>query len=114
MSEISVGSAVGAGFGLITRRPLSVLTWGLLRVGFLVAFFAIYAPTLISMITEITQQARADVRDGRQPLHRWDGADLELAPAIDGEGQPLLRDCARHADRQLRARPEEQHHPPSG
>ena len=58
MSEISVGSAVGAGFGLITRRPLSVLTWGLLRVGFLVAFFAIYAPTLISMITEITQQAQ--------------------------------------------------------
>lgn len=62
MSQISVGSAVGAGFGLIMRRPLSVLTWGLLRVGFLVGVVAIYAPTLISMFTEIAQQAQSGVQ----------------------------------------------------
>lgn len=32
MANFSIGTAVGAGFGLIKRRPLSVFVWGLLMV----------------------------------------------------------------------------------
>jgi hypothetical protein len=52
MSEISVGSAVGAGFQLIRHRPVSVLVWGLIRVGFIVAIFAIYAPVMMGIFAE--------------------------------------------------------------
>ncbi len=63
MSEISIGSAVGAGFSLIARRPISVLTWGFLRVGFIVAVLAIYAPTLFSIIAEATHDAQVGAGD---------------------------------------------------
>jgi hypothetical protein len=53
MAGISVGSAVGAGFGLIRQRPISILTWGLLRVGFIVGLVAIYAPTLLSIFADV-------------------------------------------------------------
>src|SRR5450631_281917 len=62
MSEISVGSAVGAGFGLIARRPVSVLIWGLLRVGFIVGIFAIYAPVLIGIFAEVASRAQSGER----------------------------------------------------
>jgi hypothetical protein len=58
MSEISVGSAVGAGFQLIGRRPVSVLIWGLVRVGFLAGVLALYAPVLIGMFAEIASKAQ--------------------------------------------------------
>jgi hypothetical protein len=58
MAEISVGGAVGAGFGLIARKPLAVLVWGLLRVGFLVAVLAIYAPVFMGMFAEIARSAQ--------------------------------------------------------
>jgi len=63
MSEISIGSAVGAGFSLIARRPVSVLTWGLLRVGFIVGIFAVYAPVFIGIFSEVASQAQS----GGQP-----------------------------------------------
>jgi hypothetical protein len=63
MSVISVGSAVGAGFQLIGKRPLSVLFWGLLRVGFVAVFFAIYAPVLFSVFS----QAAAAGASGQPP-----------------------------------------------
>jgi hypothetical protein len=53
MSDISVGDAVGAGFQLILRRPLSVLLWGLLRVGFVVAVIGLYLPVVAGMIAQI-------------------------------------------------------------
>ncbi len=59
MSEISVGSAVGAGFQLIGRRPLSVLTWGLLRVGFVAIVIAIYAPTILAIYADGLRDAQA-------------------------------------------------------
>lgn len=59
MSEISVGSAIGAGFQLIGRRPISVLVWGLLRVGFVVALLAIYAPVLLGLVAEISSKAHS-------------------------------------------------------
>ncbi len=57
MSEISVGAAVGAGFQLIARRPLSVLSWGLLRIGFAAAVLAVYAPVLIGMVADIASKS---------------------------------------------------------
>jgi hypothetical protein len=59
MSDISIGSAVGAGFSLIARRPVSVLIWGLLRVGFIVGIIAVYAPVLISIFAEAASQAQS-------------------------------------------------------
>jgi hypothetical protein len=58
MSEISVGSAVGAGFQLIARRPVSVLIWGLVRVGFVVGVLALYAPVFMGMFAEIASKAQ--------------------------------------------------------
>ncbi|HZZ87918.1 MAG TPA: hypothetical protein VFE13_06235 [Caulobacteraceae bacterium] len=58
MAEISVGGAVGAGFGLIARQPLAVLVWGLLRVGFLVLVLAIYAPVFLGMFAQIAASAQ--------------------------------------------------------
>ena len=58
MSDISVGSAVGAGFQLIGRRPVSVLVWGLLRVGLVVAVLAIYAPVLMQIFAEAASKAQ--------------------------------------------------------
>jgi hypothetical protein len=63
MSDISVGSAVGAGFQLIGRRPVSVLVWGLLRVAFVAAVFALYAPVLMGVMAEIASKAQT----GAQP-----------------------------------------------
>ena len=49
MAQISVGRAVGAGFGLIARRPLSVLAWGLLPTVLQVIALVLIAPAYISM-----------------------------------------------------------------
>jgi hypothetical protein len=61
MSEISVGSAVGAGFQLIGRRPISVLVWGLIRVGYVAAILAVYAPVLMGMFAELSSKAQTGV-----------------------------------------------------
>ena len=50
----------------------------------------------------------------RQSLHRRHDADLERPPPSTTSGHLLLRDQARRADRQLRARAQEQHHAASG
>jgi hypothetical protein len=63
MSEISVGAAVGEGFGLIARRPLSVLFWGALRVGFVAMIFVIYVPLFINFFI---QAAQAGASGGKQ------------------------------------------------
>ena len=59
MAEISIGSALGAGFQLIGRRPVAVLVWGALRVVFGVAVLAVYAPVVMSIFTEALQNAQA-------------------------------------------------------
>ena len=59
-------------------------------------------------------QHQRKLRYRRQSLHRRDDSDLERSPAIDDVRQPLLRNQARHADRQLRACAQEQHHASSG
>jgi hypothetical protein len=64
MAEISIGSAVGAGFELIARKPLTVMTWGLVRLLFLVGVVALYAPLILSVGAEAMQ---AQANAGGQP-----------------------------------------------
>lgn len=58
MAEISIGSAVGAGFQLIAKKPLAVLAWGLVRLVFAAAVLAIYAPMMLGVFNEALQQAQ--------------------------------------------------------
>jgi len=44
MADISVGAAIGAGFDLIRRRPVSVLVWGAIVVGLQVLATVLFAP----------------------------------------------------------------------
>jgi hypothetical protein len=55
MADISIGAAVGAGFGLIRRRPLSVLAWGAVRVGLQLAAFALLAPYYLGIYGSMLQ-----------------------------------------------------------
>lgn len=59
MADISIESAVGAGFQLIARRPLAVLAWGAVRMGALVLTIALLAPAWLSFIGEAAQYAHA-------------------------------------------------------
>jgi hypothetical protein len=63
MADISVGSAVGSGFQLIARKPLTVMAWGLVRTLFVAAVFALFAPMFISIFSEAMQSAQT----GAQP-----------------------------------------------
>ena len=63
MADISIGSAVGAGFQLIARKPLTVMVWGLVRTLFVAAALALFAPMFLGIITEAMQSART----GGQP-----------------------------------------------
>jgi len=60
MADISIGSAVGSGFQLIARKPLTVMTWGLLRVLFTAGVFALFAPAVLGMFAELSHNAQAN------------------------------------------------------
>ena len=57
MGRISVGAAVGSGFGLIARRPVSVVVWGLLPLLLQVAAIALLAPLYVAMISQLSAAA---------------------------------------------------------
>jgi hypothetical protein len=57
MAELSIGDAVGAGFGVIRRRPVAVLIWGLLQTAMLGAMFVVMAPMYLAMIAEVAKNA---------------------------------------------------------
>jgi hypothetical protein len=59
MSQISIGSAVGAGFGLIGRKPLTVLAWGVVQLAYVAALFALCAPMVIALIATAAQQSQS-------------------------------------------------------
>lgn len=64
MAEISIGSAVGAGFQLIGRKPLTVMSWGLVRLLFLAGVLALYAPLMFGIAADAMQ---AQTNPGGQP-----------------------------------------------
>lgn len=55
MSGISVGAALGEGFGLIRRRPLTVLAWGSILVGLQVASWVLFAPYYLSVFGALVE-----------------------------------------------------------
>lgn len=57
MSGISVGAALGEGFGLIRRRPVSVLAWGAILVGVQVAGYLLFAPYYLSVFGALLEGA---------------------------------------------------------
>jgi len=59
MAQIAVGAAIGAGFGLIRRRPLTVLAWGALRAIVLALVIALLAPLYLAMFGAFAQAAQA-------------------------------------------------------
>lgn len=55
MAGFSIGTAVGEGFGLIRRRPLSVFAWGLLTILPAAAAAGIMMPMMESMMGSMVQ-----------------------------------------------------------
>lgn len=84
MAAISIGSAVGAGFQLIARKPLTVMTWGLLRVLFSVGVFALYAPAVLGMIADFRHNAQ--VNAGGQPSQAQIAQMMSHLMVIQGAG----------------------------
>lgn len=58
MAQISVGAAIGAGFGLIRRRPLAVLAWGALPAILQAMAIALIAPVYIGMLGAIMRSGQ--------------------------------------------------------
>ncbi len=63
MNEISVGAALGEGFGLIRRRPLSVLTWGGLQVVLTLAAWSLYGPVYFAFLARSVAGGAAASQD---------------------------------------------------
>ena len=57
MAEISVGEAVGEGFGLIRRKPLAVLAWGFLQIGLVALAITLMAPMYAAIVGQALRQA---------------------------------------------------------
>lgn len=52
MADFSISEALGVGTGLVTRKPLAVLAWGVLPVIIVVPLLLLFAGTLITVIVE--------------------------------------------------------------
>jgi hypothetical protein len=52
MAEIAVGEAITAGFGLIRRKPTTVLIWGLAQLALTVGFVVLLWPLYAALFTE--------------------------------------------------------------
>jgi len=60
MAQIAVGEAITAGFGLIRRRPMAVLAWGLVQIGLAVAIFGLMAPFYIAIFGQLASGDEPD------------------------------------------------------
>ena len=71
MATFSMGEALGAGFGLIAKKPLSVLTWGvaylILGLGPVVALFVLMAPDFLAFIHDAEAATAAGATWGAAP-----------------------------------------------
>jgi hypothetical protein len=61
MAEISIGAAVGEGFELIRRKPLSVVAWGLIQILVGGLAFALFSPLILASFGELARQAQTGV-----------------------------------------------------
>ena len=58
MAQIAVGAAIGAGFGLIRRRPLAVLAWGGIAAIMHALAILLLGPVYLTMIGAIVHTAQ--------------------------------------------------------
>jgi hypothetical protein len=59
VAKINVGAAIGAGFGLIGRRPVSVVSWGLLPMALQAVTLLLLAPFYLSFYAPLLQSISA-------------------------------------------------------
>lgn len=59
MKGFSIGRAMGDGFGLIARRPLSVFVWGLLMVAPMMASFGMMLPLMAEVFADLPPEGAA-------------------------------------------------------
>ena len=83
MAEISIGEAVGEGFGLIAKRPVTILVWGLARVAIAAGVFAVMAPLYLGVFGQIASQAATGVSTppNLAGIEAMQGANLLLSVA---------------------------------
>jgi hypothetical protein len=55
MADIAIGEAITAGFGVIRRKPLVVLLWGLAQLALTAVFIAMLAPFYITLFKEVAR-----------------------------------------------------------
>lgn len=79
MAEISIDAAVGAGFSLIRRKPLTVLAWGLVQAAAMVPFIVAYGVFLTAFLPYAMAHA------GTGPTSPADVAGM-LGPMLMAEG----------------------------
>ncbi len=68
MADINVGAAIGSGFGLIRRRPVSVLAWGAIPALVQIAAFALLAPVFIATLSQVSSLATNDAAATAPPV----------------------------------------------
>jgi hypothetical protein len=83
MAAISVGEAIGAGFGLIRRKPLAVLAWGFAQALGFGLFMVAYAVVVVSMFG-VSAQAGSEAQPTPAEVSRI------LGPLLLGEGLTFL------------------------
>ena len=59
MSDFSIGGAIGAGAGMIFRKPLSVLLWGLLPLLLIAAALALFGGAVFAAFSAAIQSGAA-------------------------------------------------------
>jgi hypothetical protein len=78
MAEIDISSAIGSGFGLIRGRPMAVVAWGVLLVGFFALTLALILPAFFAFATmpARTGEGPSDTTAIFAELARFQGVNL--------------------------------------
>ena len=100
MSGFSSGDAVGSGFGLISRRPLSVSAWAVVYLVLVVVPALVHSRRSAGLDRHDRENARAPARGRPAGLQRLP----KLQPADGARRRPDVAVAVRQPDR-LRIRP---------
>jgi hypothetical protein len=68
MAEIDIGDAVGAGFGLIRRRPLAVLAWGVLPMAVFLVVFLLFGGAVVAAIVNLARASEGGAEPPPQQI----------------------------------------------
>jgi hypothetical protein len=68
MARIAIDAALGSGFGLIRRRPGSVVLWGVVQFALVAAAFAVLAPFYLNLFAQIAAAAKSGTEPASQSM----------------------------------------------